>query len=103
MRRRRLAAIGTGAALLVGAGVMTAPAASAYSYCTTTQGANWGSVSCQTTAPKNHWQLVLVCENNTVKGIRQTIYGSWHQGDGSDTLYCSNGYGVALVNVNNDN
>ncbi|MBO1416833.1 hypothetical protein [Streptomyces sp. FH025] len=101
--RRRLAAIGTGAALLVGAGVMTSPAASATSYCSTTQGTNWGSVSCQTTATKNHWQLVLTCESDTVKGIRQTIYGSWHTGNGSDTLYCSTGYHAVLENVNNDN
>ncbi|MEV7781054.1 hypothetical protein [Kitasatospora sp. NPDC088351] len=100
---RRIAALGTGAALLVAAGVMAAPQASATSYCFTDQGTNWGSVSCQTTAPKNHWQLVLVCESNTVKGIRQTVTGLWHTGDGSDKLYCPNGYSAALTNVNNDN
>ncbi|MFF3002758.1 hypothetical protein ACFVTF_08125 [Kitasatospora sp. NPDC057940] len=100
---RRIAAIGTGAALLMGAGLIAAPSASAISYCVTDQGQNWGSVNCQTSAPKNHWQLVLICESDSVKGIRQTINGRWHTGDGSDILYCSTGYSAALTNVNSDN
>ncbi|MFJ7907294.1 hypothetical protein [Kitasatospora sp. NPDC096204] len=100
---RRIAALGTGAALLVAAGVMAAPGASATSYCSTTQGTNWGSVSCQTTATKNHWQLVLVCNNDNVKGNQTTVIGSWHMGNGSDTLYCPTGYSAAYTKVNNDN
>ncbi|MER8106014.1 hypothetical protein [Kitasatospora sp. NPDC094016] len=100
---RRIAALGTGAALLVAAGVMAAPSASATSYCFTSQGANWGSVSCQTTAPKNHWQLVLVCNNDNVNGSQRTVNGVWRTGDGSDTLYCPTGYSAAYTKVNNDN
>ncbi|MFF2964123.1 hypothetical protein ACFVT1_35750 [Streptomyces sp. NPDC057963] len=101
--RRRIAVLGTGAALFVAAGVMTAPSASATSFCFTSQGSNWGSVSCQTTLPKNSWQLVLVCNSNSVYGAQVTVNGRWYTGDGSDTLYCPTGYSTAYTKVNNNN
>ena len=101
--RRRIAALGTGAALFVAAGVMAAPSASATSFCFMSQGSDWGSVSCQTTPPKNSWQLVLVCNLNSNPSYHVTVTGRWHTGDGSDTLYCPAGYSAAYTNVNNNN
>jgi len=101
--RRRLAAIGTGAALLLGTGVMAAPSASATSFCFMSQGDNWGHVDCQTTKPNDRWQLVLVCNWTGNSSYHATVTGAWHGGNGSDTLYCPASYVAAYTNVNNNN
>ncbi|MFH8558371.1 hypothetical protein ACH4GP_12660 [Streptomyces celluloflavus] len=103
---RRWATVLAAGTVMLTAGAVVAPGASASpqtSYCFTDQGPNWGSASCQTTAPKNHWQLQLVCQNNAAPSIRITVQGQWHTGDGSDKLYCPNGYSAAYPNIKNDN
>ncbi|MFD4609654.1 hypothetical protein ACFWOT_16440 [Streptomyces sp. NPDC058440] len=52
---------------------------------------------------RNNWQLVLVCNSNSVNGAQVTVNGRWHTGDGSDTLYCPTGCSAAYTKVNSDN
>ncbi|WP_037912253.1 hypothetical protein [Actinacidiphila yeochonensis] len=112
---RRLRALGAVAGLALaaaGTAVVAAPSASAasasamrpdYSYCFTSQGTNYGTVSCQTTSAGDSWQLVIVCYSTANSAITQKVTGLSHSGNGSDTLYCPSGYLISYASVNNNN